>query len=483
MLTQESKNGIITTYNYDKNGNLTTESDGTQYTYDAFNQLVETDKQDGTWQQNVYDATGLRMATVENGTYTGYTYDRDNIIAEYNKDDSRTTRYIRGYGLISQKKDAGETYNYLHNAHGDITKLVDSTGNVQNSYSYDAIGNTITYSEKVGNQFRYAGEQYDSITGEYYLRARYYDPTIGRFMNEDTYKGQIENPQSMNLYAYCVNNPVIYTDPSGHNSAKCNIDQGMGNGNVSNVPGDYNNNGIPDQYEPKSNLTQGIGKNKRKNLVTLKNLDDFGFYMGSTAKQRKSNLAKLNRVLKAYDITTPLRIAFFLGEVAHESLFGSRTLEQFSGNSPETYFNKKYSNNSDLGNNGGSDGELFRGSGYIHLTGRYNYQQFANYIGDQSIMKDGYQLIGGVYNKPVSKIKAGDVGVINLGKYAWESAGWFWKYGNPSGKNLNDLADIKDYSGVFDGVNKKDRGTLKKRNSNINKMYKILTGRALGLPQ
>lgn len=205
--------------------------------------------------------------------------------------------------------------------------------------------------------------------------------------------------------------------------------------------------------------------------------------MGSTAKKRKSNLAKLNKVLKAYDITTPLRIAFFLGEVAHESLFGSRTLEQFSGNSAETYFNNKYSNNSDLGNNGGSDGELFRGSGYIHLTGRYNYQKFADYIGDQSIMKDGYRLIGGVYNKPVSKIKAGEVGVINLGKYAWESAGWFWKYGNPSGKNLNDLADIKDYSGVLDGVNKKDRGTLKKRNSNINKMYKILTGRALGLPQ
>jgi RHS repeat-associated protein len=216
MLTQESKNGIITTYNYDKNGNLTAESDGTQYTYDAFNQLVETDKQDGTWQQNVYDATGLRMATVENGTYTGYTYDRDNILAEYNKDDSRTTRYIRGYDLISQKKDAGETYHYLHNAHGDITKLVDSTGNVQNSYSYDAFGNTITYSEKVGNKFRYAGEQYDSITGEYYLRARYYDSSVGRFTSEDQFKGFIDDPQSMNLYTYTSNNPVMYIDPSGH---------------------------------------------------------------------------------------------------------------------------------------------------------------------------------------------------------------------------------------------------------------------------
>jgi RHS repeat-associated protein len=239
------------------------------------------------------------MATVENGTYTGYTYDGDNILAEYNKDDSLTTRYIRGYDLISQKKDAGETYNYLHNAHGDITKLVDSTGNVQNSYSYDAFGNTITYSEKVGNKFRYAGEQYDSITGEYYLRARYYNPTIGRFMNEDTYKGQIENPQSMNLYSYCVNNPVIYTDPSGHNGAKCNIGQGTGNGNVSNVPGDYNNNGIPDQYEPKSNSTQGKGKNKSKGT---RNSD----YIGKYPK------AYINGIIKSYETHKKVKGRFVL---------------------------------------------------------------------------------------------------------------------------------------------------------------------------
>jgi YD repeat-containing protein len=170
MLTQESKNGIITTYNYDKNGNLTTESDGTQYTYDAFNQLVETDKQDGTWQQNVYDATGLRMATVENGTYTGYTYDRDNILAEYNKDDNLTTRYIRGYDLISQKKDAGETYNYLHNAHGDITteknsqEYITLTGEptVWNtiSYTYDKNGNAKTVSDSNGGQVEYT---YDAM--------------------------------------------------------------------------------------------------------------------------------------------------------------------------------------------------------------------------------------------------------------------------------------------------------------------------------
>lgn len=127
-------------------------------------------------------------------------------------------------------------------------------------------------------------------------------------------------------------------------------------------------------------------------------------------------------------------------------------------------------------NKGGNDGELFRGSGYINITGRYNYQKFANYIGDQSIMKDGYQLIGGDYNKTVSQINSGDVGVIDLGEYAWESAGWFWKYGNPSGKDLNNLADNKDYNEVLDGINKKDTATLGKRNECINKIYTIRQG-------
>jgi RHS repeat-associated protein len=413
MLTQESKNGIITTYNYDKNGNLTTESDGTQYTYDAFNQLVETDKQDGTWQQNVYDATGLRMATVENGTYTGYTYDRDNILAEYNKDDSRTTRYIRGYDLISQKKDAGETYHYLHNAHGDITKLVDTAGKVQNSYSYDAFGSTTSYSEKVGNKFRYAGEQYDSITGEYYLRARYYDPAMGRFMNEDTYKGQIENPQSMNLYAYCVNNPVIYTDPSGHNGAKCNIGQGTGNGNVSNVPGDYNNNGIPDQYEPKSNSTQGKGKNKSKgtgNLVTAKQLKKFGW-----RKISGTFVKKLNDTLNKYGITDIESIRLFMATMAAESGWGANTLEQGS----KAYFAKKKYKKTE------------RGAGYIQITWRATHLKFLKTMNDS---------FSGV-----------DTATYIANNYALEAAAWYWSNEpKTSAGNLNAYVEKNgDGSNIF----------------------------------
>jgi RHS repeat-associated protein len=63
---------------------------------------------------------------------------------------------------------------------------------------------------------RYAGEYWDDTTGLQYLRARWYDPGTARFMGEDTYQGEISNPQSLNGYAYVANNPLIYVDPSGH---------------------------------------------------------------------------------------------------------------------------------------------------------------------------------------------------------------------------------------------------------------------------
>lgn len=78
-------------------------------------------------------------------------------------------------------------------------------------YEYDGFGNIIDCEEKIRNIYQFAGEQYDPLTNQYYLKARYYNPVIGRFNQMDTYHGD-----GLNLYIYVGNNPVRYVDPSGH---------------------------------------------------------------------------------------------------------------------------------------------------------------------------------------------------------------------------------------------------------------------------
>ncbi len=105
---------------------------------------------------------------------------------------------------------------YQTNGHGDVVALTDASGNQVNTYTYDIWGNPLTTQESIEQPFRYSGEFWDSSTGLQYLRARWYDPSVGRFINEDTYEGDITNPLSLNLYTYVHNNPLRYIDPTGH---------------------------------------------------------------------------------------------------------------------------------------------------------------------------------------------------------------------------------------------------------------------------
>ena len=86
------------------------------------------------------------------------------------------------------------------------------------SYYYDAFGNLLEDESSVANSYKYAGYQHDEENGLYYLNARFYDPEIARFIQEDTYRGNTADPLSLNLYTYCVNNPMKYYDPTGHAS-------------------------------------------------------------------------------------------------------------------------------------------------------------------------------------------------------------------------------------------------------------------------
>ncbi|WP_042316071.1 RHS repeat-associated core domain-containing protein [Desulfofarcimen acetoxidans] len=96
-----------------------------------------------------------------------------------------------------------------------MVQTVAENGTVENQYDYDIFGNPTLATEQYANTIRYAGEFYDSETGLYYLRARYYESYTGRFMSEDSYTGQIDSPLSLNLYTYCENDPINMIDPSG----------------------------------------------------------------------------------------------------------------------------------------------------------------------------------------------------------------------------------------------------------------------------
>ncbi|MGG1264994.1 RHS repeat-associated core domain-containing protein [Brevibacillus laterosporus] len=105
---------------------------------------------------------------------------------------------------------------YYTNAHDDIVEIKDKAGQTLNKYECDLWRNVESKQEKMSNPFLYAGELYDEESGLIYLRVRYYDPNDGRFITEDTYKGQVDNPLSLNRYTYTENNPIRYIDPTGH---------------------------------------------------------------------------------------------------------------------------------------------------------------------------------------------------------------------------------------------------------------------------
>lgn len=132
-------------------------------------------------------------------------------------DGDDTAAYVRGMGYIAKIGASNDVHYYQYNAHGDVVQVASgASGEVENRYDYDAFGEEILAVEETPNDIRYSGEFYDAAAGLYYLRARYYDPATGRFTQEDTYRGDVMEPASLNLYAYCYNDPISYVDPSGH---------------------------------------------------------------------------------------------------------------------------------------------------------------------------------------------------------------------------------------------------------------------------
>ena len=197
-----------TTLTYDANGNLTNDGVNT-YTWDARNQLSSiAGSVNASFE---YDAFGRRVGKTVGGLTTEYLYDGDNIVQE--KVGSTPTANLLNGGIdeVFSRADSGGTQSLLADGLGSTLALLNSAGTAQTEYTYEPFGNTTFSGAPSSNPSQYTGRENDG-TGLYYYRARYYSPTLQRFISEDpiNFVGG-----DTNLYAYVSNNPCNLTDPSG----------------------------------------------------------------------------------------------------------------------------------------------------------------------------------------------------------------------------------------------------------------------------
>ena len=215
-LTEKRTPSAVARYLYDGNGSLVSVKERgkvTSYRYDLLNRQTSVQMPDGRVQENLYDGEGLRAGVKECGKLSTFLYYNGEILAECNGEGMPLRRRLPGMSSLQTLED-GQYHACHRDEKGSTIYITGRDGAVENCYVYDAFGNSLEKKEGIQNRIQYTGQQYDQETGQYYLRARYYNPAVGRFTQEDTYRGD-----GLNLYAYCKNNPVVYYDPSGHNQA------------------------------------------------------------------------------------------------------------------------------------------------------------------------------------------------------------------------------------------------------------------------
>jgi RHS repeat-associated protein len=197
---------------YDANGSMV--SDGLHtYSWDARHQLASIDS--GGTAAFTYDPFGRRTGRIVTGvTSTGFLFDGVNPIQELTGGTPSANLIAGNTDEYFARADSSGTSSFLADALGSTIGLADASAAVQTQYTYDPFGGTSQSGASINNTFAYTGRELD-VAGLYFYRARYYDPSIGRFISEDPI-GFYGGP---NFYAYAGNSPVNYYDPSGLVSA------------------------------------------------------------------------------------------------------------------------------------------------------------------------------------------------------------------------------------------------------------------------
>ena len=213
---------------YDAIGNPTSYYNGTSWSFTwARGRELAAASGNGKTVTYSYNADGLRTGKVVNGDVYEYYYAGDKLM-RMTMDQNGTHRCLDfyydasgPYAVKVTNATATTTYYYVKNLQGDIVAIVNRSGKVLVTYTYDPWGNVLSiggeYKNGLGvrNPLRYRGYVYDNETQFYYLQSRYYDPELGRFLNADSYASTGQGVLGNNMFAYCGNNPVNKVDPAG----------------------------------------------------------------------------------------------------------------------------------------------------------------------------------------------------------------------------------------------------------------------------
>ena len=211
-----------TTYTYDHNGNLVSQTSATAattYDWDFENRLLSATGPSGVT-QFAYDADGHRVERRAVDGVTQFLVDAHNltrlpqVLEERDGVGGLRARYTYGTDLLAMTQGAATSF-YQYDGLGSTRILTDATGRVTDTYNYEAYGNLAASTGSTANPYRFAGEQFEPSVGFYNLRARNYDTTVGRFLGRDPEPGSLGDPRSRHPFAYTHGDPVNLIDPTG----------------------------------------------------------------------------------------------------------------------------------------------------------------------------------------------------------------------------------------------------------------------------
>ena len=179
----------------------------------------------GSTTSYAYNGFGQRLSRTQGATTSRYLLDQNQelpaVLAENDGSNSPQRFYIHGIGLLASIDTANNVRTYHPNHRGDILALTNASGTVTESYGYSPYGLTAASNPLSTNPFRFGGALgvMDEGNGLHFMRARYYNASLGRFLSMDQLPGGLDNPQSLDRFAYALGNPMSNVDPSGYEVA------------------------------------------------------------------------------------------------------------------------------------------------------------------------------------------------------------------------------------------------------------------------